>query len=212
MTHTTEAANVGRYIARLDPAMFAAIKRAWMNDEPLPVGMISDTHHLDGQCRAHGDYDCTEPECRGCEGCLADPGEPCRPGCLPAEADCEHGNNDGGPCPTCDHCGKSQCEDDSEWNGETGCHVHCEVDAEPDWSDEHLMTGPDLSRIGGSVKASCNHRDDATCLRCGLDWCFECDPGPAASCPVCHGRGYSTATWSLPNGAVWVAGTAKAWQ
>ena len=25
----------------------------------------SDTHHSDGQCRWHGDYDCGEAECRG---------------------------------------------------------------------------------------------------------------------------------------------------
>lgn len=105
---------------------------------------------------------------------------------------CDH--NDAGPCPTCDHCGRSQCEDGREWNGDTGCHVACEID---------------LSRIGESVMASCDHRDNATCLRCGLDWCHECDPGPAALCPVCHGRGYSTATWSPPTGAVVVAGTVR---
>lgn len=61
--------------------------------------------------------------------------------------------------------------------------------------------GPDLSRLHLSQMATCDHRDNATCLRCGLDWCYECDPGPSSQCPVCNGRGYSTATWSLPTGA-----------
>lgn len=41
---------------------------------------------------------------------------------------CLHGHNDGGPCPTCDVCDRSQCStEDMEWNGETGNHVACEV-------------------------------------------------------------------------------------
>lgn len=27
----------------------------------------------------------------------------------------------------------------------------------------------------------------------GHAWCERCDPAPAALCPFCHGRGYSTA-------------------
>lgn len=111
---------------------------------------------------------------RACEGCLADPGEPCRPGCL-SEPDCEHGNNDGGPCPTCDHCGRSQCSTEYlTWNGETGCHVECETVEHP----------------------TCDHDERtsiATCGICERAWCYECDPGPSALCPWCHGRGYSTA-------------------
>jgi len=32
----------------------------------------------------------------------------------------------------------------------------------------------------------------ATCGNCHRRWCHVCDPGPAALCPFCHGRGYST--------------------
>lgn len=39
--HTTQAANVGRYIAKVDPAMFAAIEQAWRNDAPMPVRMVT---------------------------------------------------------------------------------------------------------------------------------------------------------------------------
>jgi hypothetical protein len=31
-----------------------------------------------------------DPESRPCEGCLAEPGEPCRPGCLSQVEDCDH--------------------------------------------------------------------------------------------------------------------------
>ncbi len=31
------------------------------------------------------------------------------------------------------------------------------------------------------------------CGGCHRGWCERCDPGPAALCPFCHGRGYSTA-------------------
>lgn len=33
----------------------------------------------------------------------------------------------------------------------------------------------------------------ATCGTCDRSWCVRCDPGPAALCPWCNGRGYSTA-------------------
>lgn len=32
-----------------------------------------------------------------------------------------------------------------------------------------------------------------TCGIKGHSWCERCDPGPAALCPICHGRGYTTA-------------------
>lgn len=50
-----------------------------------------------------------------------------------------------------------------------------------------------------SVMATCSHNDEAMCLTCGLGWCFTCDPAPSGMCPVCHGRGYSTATICAPN-------------
>lgn len=95
---------------------------------------------------------------------------------------CDH--NDGGPCPTCDVCDQSQCEDDAEWDGEAGCHVEC------------------LQRLAlaeKATKATCNHGDGETlCLSCGAAWCSTCDPGPAALCHYCHGRGYSTAEITRP--------------
>lgn len=49
-----------------------------------------------------------------------------------------------------------------------------------------------------STPATCRHTDEALCLGCGAAWCHECDPGPAALCHYCHGRGYSTAEWTPP--------------
>lgn len=41
---------------------------------------------------------------------------------------------------------------------------------------------------------TCPHatRYVAQCGICQASWCYECDPGPAALCHYCHGRGYST--------------------
>lgn len=47
------------------------------------------------------------------------------------DGECLHGYNDGGPCPTCDVCDRSQCSTEGlEWNGETGNHVACETPCE----------------------------------------------------------------------------------
>jgi hypothetical protein len=35
--------------------------------------------------------------------------------------------------------------------------------------------------------------DTVTCGACQRAWCGTCDPCPAASCPWCHGYGYSVA-------------------
>lgn len=37
-------------------------------------------------------------------------------------------HNDAGPCPTCDVCGRSQCQTEGlDWNGVTGNHIACEA-------------------------------------------------------------------------------------
>lgn len=42
---------------------------------------------------------------------------------------------------------------------------------------------------------ACPEDSHATCGNCGLEWCDMHDPCPAAMCPVCNGRGYTTAAW-----------------
>ena len=46
-------------------------------------------------------------------------------------------------------------------------------------------------------KPSCKEHGPSERAECGGNprhvWCFGCDPGPAALCPWCHGRGYSLA-------------------
>lgn len=46
----------------------------------------------------------------------------------------------------------------------------------------------------------CEHKDtqSAECGGCEARWCAACDPGPAALCHYCHGRGYSTCEIAAP--------------
>ncbi len=45
------------------------------------------------------------------------------------------------------------------------------------------------------IPLACEHAAEwvVTCGICDAHWCEKCDPGPAALCHTCHGRGYSLA-------------------
>jgi hypothetical protein len=49
-----------------------------------------------------------------------------------------------------------------------------------------------LSNYRGRCSGCGGYDHKVTCGNCGREWCERCDPAPAALCPWCHGRGYST--------------------